>query len=79
MNANGLGFQTQSARRPPDLRRCSHGLNLGDVCAACNAEGLEAVKRQYAAAKRCKVCNRLVRHWVDYCGECTQEDEPDCW
>ena len=79
MSANLMSIGMLSPQRPADLARCSHGLNIGDICIRCTAEGLEAVKWAYAAVKRCKGCNRSVGPWVDYCAVCTQEDETDCW
>jgi len=79
MFAKPLKFPMHPLGRPPDLATCSHGRDLGDPCFLCDAEGLETVRRQHAAVKCCKGCNRPVGPWADYCAECTQEDETDCW
>jgi hypothetical protein len=68
-----------SRARPPDLARCSHGRDLGDMCPRCTSEGLAVVALQHVAATRCKGCGHPVGPLVNYCGECAAEDETDCW
>lgn len=65
--------------RAPDLMRCSHGLDIGVKCGDCTNEGLKNVDARQASQKRCKGCDNPVGPWVDYCGECSCEDEDDCW
>ena len=79
MNARQLGIPTHASARAPDLARCSHGLDIGDTCAKCTAEGLETVERFIAAAQRYKGCDHPIGCCVDYCGVCTSEDDTDCW
>jgi hypothetical protein len=79
MNANLNDFTSHTMARSPDLVRCSRRRNIGDVCSWCTAEGLETVKKLYATVKRCKGCNHSIGRWADYCAECIQEDETDCW
>jgi hypothetical protein len=79
MNANLGNYPSRAMARVPHLAKSSHGLNIADVCAYCTVEVLEALKPFYATVKLCKGCSQPIGHWVDYCGQCTSEDETDCW
>jgi hypothetical protein len=67
MSADLLTIPAQRMRRSTDLI----------VCRAASA--LVGVERRYLTMNRCKGCNRPVGYLPDYCAECTQEDETDCW
>jgi hypothetical protein len=62
-----------------DLTRCSHGLDIGFRCWNCTIEELMDVEMMTLARKHCRGCGRPVVASVDYCAECTSEDERDCW
>ena len=62
-----------------DLTKCSHGLYLGWKCWDCTTEGLRNVLATAQIEKRCKGCGDPVGPLADYCGQCTSEDEGDCW
>jgi hypothetical protein len=79
MNTSQLSFPTRAVVRCPDFATCLHRRNIAWTCACCTSDRLEAIKRLPAAAQRCKGCGRPIGRWVDYCGECTPEDETDCW
>jgi len=79
MNANLGNYPSRAMARVPHLAKSSHGLNIADVCAYCTVEVLEALKPFHATVKLCKGCSQPIGHWVDYCGQCTSEDETDCW
>jgi hypothetical protein len=67
MSADLLTIPAQRLRRSTDLivRR--------------TASALDAVQQGCVTMNRCKGCNRPVGYLPDYCAECTQEDETDCW
>jgi hypothetical protein len=52
---------------------------IGPVRSRLTDRGVGAMQRGHVPLKRCKCCNRPVGRLPDYCAECTQEDETDCW
>jgi hypothetical protein len=79
MNANLLNSPTPAMARRPDLTRYLHATNIADARVRYTAEDLQTAKRFFATVKQCKGCSHSIGQLIDYCGECTSEDETDCW
>jgi hypothetical protein len=79
MSVELLSIPAPRMRRTSGLARYPHGVNIGDMCARHLITSLASIPYGQVALNRCKGCNRPVGPLPNYCAECTQEDETDCW
>ena len=79
MDPNLLSSPTHGLVLSRSRARSSHVGHVSQIYPRCSAEELGALRRLAATVTRCKGCGCSIGRWVDYCADCTGEDETDCW